>query len=335
MTRSPGFAPRRSTRIFAAVAMLLALSAAVPISDARAQATRTVKIVIPFAPGGGVDVVARVIAEQIGRMQGAKHNVAVVIENRPGAGTAIGTDAVLRANPDGNTLLMNNNSFAVIPHLRKLDYDALTSFESMCNIAATPTVVVVARQSPYRTLGDLIAAARARPGELTNGAAPGAVLSIMFEMLRQIAKVDVTFVPYPGTAPVIGAVLGGHVTAALVDYPVAAGQVQGGDLRALATGARERIGWMPDVPTIAESGYENFEASLWYGLFAPTKVPKDVIAELEGWFAEAARAPEVKVKLEPQGVTPVGTCGPEFASYVRAQFDVYGRVIRNSNFRTD
>jgi len=321
--------PGRLRSLVAAV-ILLALSGA----GGSAQ-TRTIRIVVPFAPGGGVDVLARVMAEQIGREQGAKHGVTLVVENRPGAGTAIGADAVLRANADGNTLLINNNSFAVIPHLRKLDYDPFTSFAAVCELAVTPSVVVVGSASPYRTLADLIGAARARPGELTFAAAPGAILNVAFEMLKQVAKINLTFVPYPGTAPAVGAVLGGHVTTALVDYPVAAGQLQAGDLRALATGSRTRMEWLAQLPTIAESGYESYEADLWYGLFAPAKAPKETLSQLEDWFAAAAKSPEIRSRLVPQGITPVGMCGAGFGIYLRKQFDDYGRVIRQSNMKMD
>ena len=173
--------------------------------DAGAQANRTIKIVVAVPPGGNTDIVARVLADQIGRA----HGPTMVIENRPGAGSAIATEAVARAAPDGNTLLLAGNSFVVNPHLRKVNYDPLASFEPICYLVTSPTVIVVNAASPYRTLADLIAAARAKPGELTLASVgPGSAAHIAIEVLKRVADVNLTFVPYPGTAPAINALLG-------------------------------------------------------------------------------------------------------------------------------
>ena len=251
--------PRRFLQLAASVAAITlgtALTLALTGSGAISQPARTIKIVVPFPPGGGIDAVARVMADQVGRAQGP----VVVVENRPGAGTIIGTEAVFRSKPDGNTLLIGNNSFLVAPHMHKTPYDPIAGFEPICITATTPTVIVVNANSPYRTLDDLVRAARAKPGELTYASVNGAVLSVGFEMLNRAAGVKMTFVPFTGTAPALNAVLGGHVAATLVDYPVAAGQLQGGTLRALATGSRSRIEWLPDVPTVAEFRLQGFRA---------------------------------------------------------------------------
>jgi tripartite-type tricarboxylate transporter receptor subunit TctC len=321
----------RPLHVAAAAAVLVGLSIAFSNGAAQAQSARTIKIVVPFPPGGGVDAVARVLAEQVGRDGGPP----MVIENRPGAGTAIGADAVLRAPPDGNTVFMVNNSFVVVPHIRKLDYDPLTSFVSICNLAITPTLIVVNSESPYRTLADLVGAARARPGEVTIGTAPGTVLNVALEMLERAADVRMTFVPFPGTPPAVNALLGGHVTAALIDYPAGAGQLQAGKLRALATGSPKRIEWLRDVPTVAESGYAGYDVELWYGLFASAKVPKETISQLEGWFTKASQAPDIRSRLVAQGITPVGACGAGFAAYIRRQFDDYGRIIREASIKAE
>jgi len=322
-------APAAALMLRSAARVVLAL--ALCGGAAWAQSTRTIKIVVPFPPGGGVDAVARIMADEIGRAQGP----AMVIENRPGAGTAIGADAVLRAPPDGSTLLMVNNSFVVIPHIHKLDYDPLTSFAPICNLAVTPTVIVVNRESRYRTLGDLVGAARARPGEVTIGTAPGTVLNVAVEMLEHAADIRMTFVPFSGTPPAINALLGSHVMSALVDYPAGAGQLEAGKLRALATGSPKRIEWLPQVPTVAESGYAGYDVELWYGLFASAKVPQETISDLEGWFIKASRAPEIRAKLVAQGITPVGICGAEFGAYVRQQFEEFGRIIRGASIKAE
>jgi tripartite-type tricarboxylate transporter receptor subunit TctC len=230
---------------------------------------------------------------------------------------------------------MVNNSFVVVPHVRKIDFDPLTAFAPICNLARTPTLVVVNRESPNRTLADLIGAARARPGAVTIGTAPGTVLNVAVEMLERAADVRMTFVPFPGTPPAINALLGGHVMSALVDYPSAAGQLQAGKLRPLATGSPHRIEWLAEVPTVAESGYPGYDVELWYGLFASAKVPKETLAQLEAWFTKASQAPGIRSKLVAQGITPTVTCGTQFVANIRKQFEDYGRIIRDASIKAE
>jgi tripartite-type tricarboxylate transporter receptor subunit TctC len=295
------------------------------------QTTKTIKIVVPFPAGGGVDILARLLAEQIGRMQGQ----AMVVENRPGAGTVIGTEAASRAAPDGSTLLLNTPNFVISPHLRKLNYDPLTGFESICLLANTPQLIVVNSASPYRTLADLMNAAHAKPGTVTLANGGTAVTHIAFEMLRRAANVDMTFVPYSGTAPAISALLGEHVTSVFSEYPAAVEQLKAGKLRALATLSRMRIEPLPDVPTVAESGYNDYQVEVWYGLFVPAKTPKETVSKLASWFATALQVPELKAQLAVQGLYPVGTCGAEFSAYIRKQYDDYGRAIRQANIKAE
>src|SRR5436305_7273235 len=175
------------------------------------QAARTIKIVVALPPGGAADIQARLLAEQISRTQG----LPMLIENRPGAANIIGTEAVSRAAPNGNALLLVTPAFVINPHVRKLNYDPLTSFEPICYLTRTPTVILVNSASPYRTLADLVDAARGKPGELTLAATgPATLVQIAFEKFKRAANVNMTFVPYPGGATVITALLGGHVTSA-------------------------------------------------------------------------------------------------------------------------
>ena len=311
-----------------APAMLLAPSS----EHAVAQPTHGIKIVVPLPPGGAGDIVARLLAEQVGRAQGG----AVVTENRPGAGTVIGTESVARAAPDGGTLLVNAPYILISPHLRKLNFDPLTSFEPLCYLVSSPGVIVVNAASPYRTLAQLIDAARSRPGEVTLASVgPGTAQHIGFEMLRRAAKVDMTYIPYAGGAPAINALLGGHVASVFAEYAPLAPHIKAGTLRPLATSSRTRIEPLPDLPTVAESGYPDYEVDFWWGLFAPANTPKQTLAQLAGWFSEALRAPEAKAKLDAQGFSAVGMCGAEFAALLRRQFDEYGRVIREANIKSE
>jgi tripartite-type tricarboxylate transporter receptor subunit TctC len=309
-----------------AAAALVALSADLALAQ-----TGTIRIVVPLPAGGGVDVVARQLAEQIAQSQGATF----IIENRPGAGTIIGTDAVARATPDGNTLLAVPHSFLVAPQLHKTNYDAIASFEPICSLVATPTMLAVNKASPWRTLADFVAAAQKEPGKVTVGSVGGAALQLNFEMLQQAARIRTTFVSYPGTPPAVTATLGGHVDAVYSDFPTVWPQIRSGALRALAVSARTRLDSLPDVPTVDESGYRGYEADIWYGLFAPAKTPPEVTARLGTWFAAAAQDSGIKAKLAAQGLRPVGACGAEFRDQVRRQYDEFGRVIREAGIKVE
>jgi tripartite-type tricarboxylate transporter receptor subunit TctC len=323
--------PRRNPMQVLAVAATAAVAASLLLAAAPAwaQATQPIRLVVPYPPGGGIDVLARVLADEIGRTQGQPF----VIENRPGAGTEIGTEVVARAAPDGKTLLFNNNAIVILPHVRKVNYDLRADLAPVCNAASTPTVMVVNATSPYRTLQDIVTAARARPGELTYGSAPAGLMNVAFEMLAHQGGFRATFVPFGGTPPALNAVLGDHITIGFVDYPAAAGHIQAGKLRAVAVGSRARIPELPDVPTIAESGFKDYEIQVWYALFAPAKTPGDVTSRLAAWFRDAALAPAIRGKLVAQGFNPVGQCGDAFAAYLASEDEKFGRAVRDANIR--
>ena len=296
---------------------------------ADAQSSRTIKLVVPYPPAGTADIVARLLAEQIGRAGGPT----IVIENRPGGGTAIASEAVSRAAPDGNTLLMISPEFVITPHLRKPNYDPMTSFEPICQLVNSPTVIVVNADSPYRTLADLLDAARAKPGELTM--ASTGIFQVAIEQLKRAAKANLIYVPYAGNAPASNALLGGHITSLFAVYPTVAELVKSGKLRAIAAASKTRIAALPDVPTVIESGYSDYEVESWSGLVAPAKTPSRETSEIARYFTAALAAPEIKSKLAVQdsyGVG-VGVCGEEFAGYIRKQYDEIGRVIREANFK--
>ncbi|MFL6805982.1 MAG: Bug family tripartite tricarboxylate transporter substrate binding protein [Xanthobacteraceae bacterium] len=294
--------------------------------------TTTVRIVVPYTPGSGPDILSRLMAEQVGRM----HGPAILVENRPGGGTLIGTEAAARAAPDGNTLLLVANSFVINAVLKRQSYDPLTSFEPICHLAATPIVLVVNAASPYRTLADLVAAARGKPGELSLASGgPASSLHVAFEVVKRAADVNMTYVPYGGSAPAINALLGGHVTSVFADYPTIVNQLKSGALRALVTTSPARAEMLPEVPTLTETGLSNYEAEIFYGLVAPAKTPGETLAQLSGALKGALEAPEMKPKLAQQGLLPVGRCGAEFGAYMRKQVDEYGRVIRESNIKAE
>jgi tripartite-type tricarboxylate transporter receptor subunit TctC len=220
------------------------------------------------------------------------------------------------------------------PILRKVNYDPLTSFEPVCYLLSSPQVVVVNSTSPYKTLGDLLAAARAKPGELTFASVgPATTQHIGIELIKHAANVNLTHIPYTGGAPAINALLGGHVTAVFASYPNVAEQVAAGKLRALTTAARERLREIPNVPTLAEAGFKDIEADIWFGVVAPAKTPADTTAELARWFTAALDVADIKAKLAVQGMLPVATCGTAFGAFIRQQHEDYGRAIRDANIK--
>ena len=328
--------PRRQfLHLVAGAAILLIISAiviALSGQGASSQPTKTIKVIVPFPPGGTGDLIARILVEQIGRTQG----VTMVIEDRPGAGSVIGTEAAARAAPDGNTLLIATSAAVINALLRKVNYDPLTSFEPICNLTQSPHLIVVNSASPYRTMADLVSAARASPGALTFASTgPATNSQIAFEMLRRVANVGMTYVPFPGNAPTVNAILGAHVTSAVANYVDLVEHLKAGKLRALATFTPARIEPLPELPTIAESGYKESEYWNWFGVAAPAKTPKETVLQLSGWFSAALQAPEVRAKLAVQGLYPVGTCGADFAAYLRKQYDEYDRIIREANIKAE
>ena len=315
-----------------ALPLICGIGAALTGQSAWSQTTKTMKIIAPAAPGGIYDTMARLLGEQIGRA----HGQTVLIENRTGAGGVIAAEAVSRAAPDGSVLLIISTDALIPPHLRKLNFDLITSFEPICYLVSAPIVIVVNTTSPYKTLGDLLKAARAKPGELTMASlGPATSVQIAFEMLNRAANVEITFLPYSGVAPAISALMGEHVTSVLASYSTASEQLKAGKLRAIATAARSRIASLPEVPTVSESGYPGYELDYWLGMVAPVMTPKDKISELAGWFTAALRAPEFMAKLAPLGLLPVGICGADFAALLRKQYSDFGRVIREANIKAE
>jgi tripartite-type tricarboxylate transporter receptor subunit TctC len=319
-------ADRNRLAMALAAAVLAALSA-----PAAAQTARNLKIVVPYPPASGPDILSRLMADHIGRAQSAT----VVVENRPGGGTTIGTEAVARAAPDGGTVLLVANSFVVNPALKKGNYDVAGSFEPVCQLAATPIVLVVRSDSPFKTIADLLGAARTKPGQLSVAGAPASSLQMAYEVLKRGADINMTYVPFGGTAPAVNTLMGGHVTAVSADYPTVVGHLKSGTLRALATAAPKRIETLPDVPTFAEAGLGKYEDEIFYGYMAPAKTPAEATKQLAGWFSEAMNAGEVKPKLAQQGLFTSIKCGADFAGYLHNMIEQYGRIIAEANIKAE
>ena len=316
------------SRVAVRVTVLTAIAATFVATGGtgNAQASRIIKIVVPFPPGGSADMLARILAERMGRGR----ELTVIVENRPGAGTTIATEAVSRATPDGNTVLLVANSFVINSSLKTLNYDPLTSFEPLCLLTRSPNVVAVNSASTYRSLPDLVGAARARPGELTMAfQGPGTGQHVGFEKLKRAAHIDMIHVPFTGSAPAVSALLGGHVTALFVNYPSAMEQIRSGQLRALAFASAARIKSRPDVPTMAESGFADYaEEDVWFGIVAPAKTSRDNLAQLTTLLSDVMKSPAMEARLAPLELYPTVMCGTDFGAYLRRQHDEYRRIVR-------
>jgi tripartite-type tricarboxylate transporter receptor subunit TctC len=296
-----------------------------------ARTARTIKIIVPSTVGGGSDILARLLADHISRTK----DLTMVVENRPGASSSIGSEAASRAAPDGNTLLIATPEFVINPYLRKLNYDPLTTFTPVCYLARSPQLFVVNSESPYRTLDDLLNAARAKPDELTLASAgPASSTHIAFETLKHLANVKMSYVPYQGSGPAVNALLAKHVTSVLASYPNVVEQVKANTLRALATASPTRIKQMPNVPTVAESGFKDYESEIWFGVMAPANTPNVIVSQLAAWFTAALQAPAIQPKLETLGLLTVGLCGADFDAFIHKQYEKYGRALRETNFPT-
>ena len=313
------------------IACLTVIAFALGGPAAHAQSGRTIKIVVPYPPGSGPDITSRLMAEQISRT----HNVSMVVENRPGGGTLIGTEAAMRAAPDGNTVLLVANSFVINPALKPQPYDVSGSFDPVCQLATTPMVFVVQGSSPYKKFDDLLAAARAKPGELSFGTSPASSLHVAVEVIKRAAKIDMTFVPYTGSGPAVNTLLGGHITSVMADYPTIVPHLKSGALRGLVTVSPKRVSEFPDIPTLIETKLSNYNAEIFYGMVVPAKTPPAATAQLADWFSAAMQAPDVKPKLAQQGLFSNVVCGKPFGEQMRKLVDEYTTIAREANIKMD
>jgi tripartite-type tricarboxylate transporter receptor subunit TctC len=323
---------RRSFGAAVGTLALLVLASAAADHGAWSQTGRTIRIVLGVPPGGSIDFLARLLADQISTTTGQT----MIVESKPGAGGIIAAEAVARAAPDGNTLLINNNGTLISAILRKVNYDPITSFEPICYLVTTPQIIVVNSTSPYRTLADIVDAARLKPGELSIASVgPNTTQHIGIERFKRLAGANLTYVPYPGGATTINALLGEHITAAVLNWSEIGEHIVAGKARALATMAPQRIEPLPDLPTVAESGYRDFETDVWFGVVAPAKTPKETVAQLIDWFRTTVTAPPVKAKLVAQALYPNPKCGADFDAHLRRQAASFTQLIHDLDFKAE
>ncbi len=315
---------------------LAAIAAACAIIAAPAQAAdypnQAITLVVPFSAGGGADNAARILAQGMEAVSGQP----VVVENKAGANGSIGAGYVARAKPDGYTVLYDASSFALNPVLRKLPYDPAKDFIPVSQAVVVPNILVVAPESPFQTLGDLIQAAKEKPGEYTYASyGPGSLAQMAAELLKKDAGIEMVHVPYKGGAPAMVDVMAGHVGSYFANAASSLNYVSNGRLRALAVTSEKRMPELPDVPTVAESGIEGFSVYEWNGLFVPGGTPAEVVQKLHGIIEETLARPDVIEKLKGLGLTPVGSNPSEFGQFLKDEEGRWKEVVQANNITLD
>src|SRR5258706_7327021 len=315
-------------------AMLLCALTWVACAAVWAQSGKALRLIVPFTPGGSTDILARAIGAKLGPALGQT----VVIDNKPGAGGSIGATEAARAEPDGNTLLMGHiGTLAVNPALYpKLAYDPLKSFAPVAWVARAPNVLVVNTKPPIKTLAELIAKARAQPGSMTySSGGNGSAAHIAFEYLKLKANFSMVHVPYRGTAPSVTDLLGGQIDATFTGAPTVLPHLPSGRLRPLAVSSPQRLASLPDVPTVAESGYPGFDADQWYGIVAPAGTPVAVVARLNAEINKALQTPEVVERLAAEGAIPTPSSPKAFGELIAREIPRWAEVVKAGNVKPD
>ncbi len=312
----------------------LGIVALVPPAWGQTWPTKPIRVVVPFPPGGGTDIIAREIVSRVASNTGWT----LLVENRPGAGGNLGVDAVAKAPRDGYSIVLGQTSNLAINATLypKLPYDPAKDLAPVALVASAPLVFAVASDSPYKTLADLVAAARAKPGAL-NFASPGngTVAHLASEMFQKTAGVKFTHVPYKGAAQGVTDLIGGQVQWYASSIPTLIGQIRNGKLRALAVTSLKRVDDLPNVPTVSEAGYKAFEAASWFGFAAPAGTPKEVIDKLNAEINKALRDKTSQQKLADQGADVLGGTPEQFGQLIKTEITRWAVVVRESGSKLD
>ncbi len=312
------------------VAVAAGVALGVGLSSAQAAfPEKPVRIVVPFAPGGGTDIIARTLGHEMSLELGQP----VIIENKPGAGTIIGTDSVAKSTPDGYSMVISTFAHAVNPSLMaRLPYSTENDFAPVILVGRSPLVLVVRPDSPYQTVQDVLAAAAADPGRVTFASQGNATSAhLAGELFQHLGKVELTHVPYRGAGPALTDVIGGQVDIMFGTAAAVGSFVESGTLKAIAVTTAERAPVRPDVPTVAESGLPEFMVEAWYGLYAPAGTPAEVIARLNEAAAKAAKSESFLKRVEPEGLIISAGTPDEFGQYVEREIERWAEIIKAAN----
>jgi tripartite-type tricarboxylate transporter receptor subunit TctC len=318
--------------LFARTACVLA-SALMATWPAAAQdyPKKQIELVVPFVAGGTTDNIARLMAQRFSESWGQT----VVVNNRAGGGSTIGTNAVAKASPDGHTLLVTTIGFAINAGLQKLPYDPIGDFTPITELASLPLVLVVHPSVPATSLDEFIALAKSKAGGWDYASSgTGTSPHLAAEMFKSMAGIELVHVPFKGNAEAMNSLMGGHVKIYFALVPAVLQHIKAGTLRAIAVTTEERLPYLPDVPTIAELGFPGYEISSWQGVFAPAGTPKDVVAKINGELVRMLKVPEVHRRISQEGADPVGSTPDAFANRVKNEITKWTKVIKTSGIQT-
>ena len=310
--------------------LLIAVGATLAAPSLRAQTypARPIRLILPYSPGGTTDTPGRIIAQKLGEALGT----AIIIDNRPGAGSTIGADAVAKAKPDGYTLLLTSTTHVHGAHLyKRLPYDTLADFTPIGKIAAGPYVLVTHPSVPANNLAEFIALAKSQPGKLDFASSGNGSSQHLFGALfSSMAGITLNHVPYKGSGPATQDLVGGQVKVGFLGTPIALPHVKAGRLRALGVSTATRAPQLPDVPTLAQAGVTGYEATFWLGLFAPAGTSPDIVTRLSNELNKVLANPEMQVAVRGTGMEVTPSPPDEFTAYVRSEYDKWGKVVRES-----
>src|SRR6266567_2425400 len=317
---------------FRIVAAAVAMSAAGGAAAQSPFPSKPVHIFVPYAAGGGVDILARTLGDVVSRQWGQT----VVVENRPGAGGLVASQALVSAPPDGYTLIVVASGHATNAFLYpKIPYDTFKDFTPISLLASSPNILLVRADSAFKTLGDVIAQAKAKPGSLSFAhAGTGTSTHLAGELLKSLAKIDIEAIPYKGGAPAINDLLGGQIPMSFNNGPESVGQLQAGTVRALAVTTASRAPFLPDVPSMAEA-VPGYDTGVWWGLLGPANMPSDVLAKLAHDFVAALNTDAVKERLGKLGALPIGSSPQQFDARIRADYDKWGPIIKAAGIKAE
>ena len=319
-------------RWFQSAAFAGALCAAAGAASAQSFPSRPVHIFVPYPAGGGVDVLTRTLGDVVSKQWGQS----VVVENRPGAGGVIASQAVATSAPDGYTLIMVASGHATNPLLySKIPYDTFKDFTPISLLASSPNILLVRADSPFKTVAEVISAAKAKPGSLSFAhAGTGTSTHLAGELLKNLAKVDLNAIPYKGGAPAINDLLGGQIPMSFNNGPESVGQLQAGTLRALAVTTADRAPFLPDVPSMSET-VPGYDTGVWWGLLGPGGMPPDVLAKLSHDFVAALNTDAVKERLSKLGALPIGSTPQQFDARIHADYDKWRPIIKAAGMKAE
>jgi tripartite-type tricarboxylate transporter receptor subunit TctC len=314
-----------------AIAATLCLGLLGSAVAAETYPTRPVTIYVPYQAGGAVDVLARTVGQSLSKSWGQQ----AVIENRPGAGGIIASQALAQARPDGYTLILVASGHPLNQFFYpKLPYDTFKDFTAITEVAYSPLAIVVSKDNPAKNLQELLAQAKAKPGSLSYGmSGNGTSAHLAGELLNYMAGVEIVSIPFKGGAPALTAVIAGDIPISVNPLPEIVGQLEGGAVRAVAVTTATRSAALPDVPTVAESGVAGYDTAVWWGFLAPANMPPDLTAKLHADIAAALKDPVVLAALKKIDATPVGSSPQEFDTFMRAEADKWGPVLKKANIK--